>query len=252
MVEERTFHRVPSGSLELGPDALPTGGVAIVVGSSGGIGSALHERFSVQSRFSAVLGLGRRSSPSLDLTNEASVAAVARHVAGLGADVRLVIDASGILHGDGLSPEKSWRDLDAAQMARAFAVNAIGPALLMKHFLPLLPRQGRSVFATLSARVGSIGDNRLGGWYSYRASKAALNQLMRTAAIELGRRQPAALCVALHPGTVATSLSAPFMKAGLDVQTPEQAAERLLDVIDRLPPGSSGGFFDHRGDPVPW
>lgn len=131
-------------------------------------------------------------------------------------------------------------------------MNAIGPALLMKHFLPLLPRQGRSVFATLSARVGSIGDNRLGGWYGYRASKAALNQFVRTAAIELGRRQPAAICVALHPGTVATSLSAPFVKAGLDVQTTDQAAGRLIDVIDHLPPGSSGGFFDHRGDPVPW
>ena len=233
-------------------DAHLLGGIAIVVGSSGGIGSALHERLSAQSRFGAVLGLGRRSSPPLDLTDEESIAGAARQVAGLGRDVRLIIDASGILHDDGLSPEKSWRDLDAAQMAKAFAVNAIGPALLMKHFLPLLPRQGRSVFATLSARVGSIGDNRLGGWYSYRASKAALNQFVRTAAIELGRRQPAALCVALHPGTVATSLSSPFVKAGLDVQTPDQAAGRLLDVIDRLPPGSSGGFFDHRGDPVPW
>jgi NAD(P)-dependent dehydrogenase (short-subunit alcohol dehydrogenase family) len=241
-----------TGSGNADGDALPAGGIAIVIGSSGGIGSAFLGRLSAQSRFSAVLGLGRRSSPPLDLTDEASVAAAARHVEALGADVRLVIDASGILHGDGLSPEKSWRDLDAVQMARAFAVNAIGPALLMKHFLPLLPRQGRSVFATLSARVGSIGDNRLGGWYSYRASKAALNQFVRTAAIELGRRQPAAFCVALHPGTVATSLSSPFVKAGLDVQTPEQAAGRLLDVIDRLPPGSSGGFFDHRGDPVPW
>jgi NAD(P)-dependent dehydrogenase (short-subunit alcohol dehydrogenase family) len=252
LVEEKTFHRVPSGSLELDSDALSTGGIAIVVGSSGGIGSTLHERLSAQSRFSAVLGLGRRSSPPLDLTDEASIADAARHVGALRTDVRLVIDASGLLHGDGLSPEKSWRNLDIAQMTRAFAVNAIGPALLMKHFLPLLPRQGRSVFATLSARVGSIGDNRLGGWYSYRASKAALNQFVRTAAIELGRRQPAALCVALHPGTVATSLSSPFVKAGLDVQTPDQAAGRLLDVIDRLPPGSSGGFFDHRGDPVPW
>jgi NAD(P)-dependent dehydrogenase (short-subunit alcohol dehydrogenase family) len=232
--------------------ALPSGGVAIVVGAAGGIGGALYGRLSTQSRFSIVLGLGRRCSPPLDLTDEASIAGAARHVAGLGADLRLIIDASGILHGDGLSPEKSWRDLDAAQMARAFAVNAIGPALLMKHFLPLLPRRGRSVFATLSARVGSIGDNRLGGWYSYRASKAALNQFVRTAAIELGRRQPAAICVALHPGTVATSLSSPFVKAGLEVQTPEQAAGRLLDVIDRLPPGSSGGFFDHRGESVPW
>ena len=233
-------------------DVLPAGGIAIVVGASGGIGRALHARLSAQSRFHAVLGLGRRSAPPLDLTDEASIAAAARHVGALGADLRLMIDASGILQGDGLAPEKSWRDLDAAQMARAFAINAIGPALLMKHFLPLLPRQGRSVFATLSARVGSIGDNRLGGWYSYRASKAALNQFVRTSAIELGRRQPAALCVALHPGTVATSLSAPFVKAGLDVQTPEQAAERLLDTIERLPPGSSGGFFDHRGEPVPW
>lgn len=227
-------------------------GIAIVIGSSGGIGRALHERLSSQSRFSAVLGLGRGSSPPLDLTDEDSIAGAARHVSGFGADVRLIVDASGFLHGDGLSPEKSWRDLDAAHMARAFAVNAIGPALLMKHFLPLLPRQGRSVFATLSARVGSIGDNRLGGWYSYRASKAALNQYVRTAAIELGRRQPFALCVALHPGTVATPLSAPFVKAGLDVQAPEQAAARLLDTIDGLGPGSSGGFFDHRGEPVPW
>lgn len=233
-------------------DALPAGGVAIVVGASGGIGKALLARLSAQPRFRAVLGLGRTSSPRLDLTDEASIAAAARHVEALGAELRLVIDASGILHGDGLSPEKTWRDLDAAQLARAFAVNAIGPALLMKHFLPLLPRQGRSVFATLSARVGSIGDNRLGGWYGYRASKAALNQLVCTAAIELARRQPAALCVALHPGTVATPLSSPFVKAGLDVQTPDQAAGRLIDVIDRLPPGSNGGFFDHRGAPVPW
>jgi len=233
-------------------DALPSGGAAIVIGSTGGIGGALYRRLSTQSRFRVVLGLGRRSSPPLDLTDEDGIAEAARHVAGLGADMRLIIDASGFLHGDGMSPEKSWRDLDPAHMARAFAVNAIGPALLVKHFLPLLPRQGRSVFATLSARVGSITDNRLGGWYSYRASKAALNQLVRTAAIELARRQPAALCVALHPGTVATPLSSPFVKAGLDVQTPDQAAERLLDVIDRLPPGSSGGFFDHRGDPVPW
>lgn len=233
-------------------DVLPSGGIAIVVGAAGGIGGALYGRLSTQSRFRVVLGLGRRSLPALDLTDEESIAKAARHVAGLGPEVRLIVDASGLLHGNGMSPEKSWRDFDPTHMARAFAVNAIGPALLMKHFLPLLPRQGRSVFATLSARVGSIGDNRLGGWYSYRASKAALNQFVRTAAIELGRRQPAAICVALHPGTVATSLSAPFVKAGVDVQTTDQAAGRLLDVIDRLPPGSSGGFFDHRGDPVPW
>ena len=238
--------------MDKGSAAFPSGGLAVVVGSSGGIGQALLGRLATQPRFCAALGLGRSSSPPLDLTDEESIAQAARHVRGLGAEVRLVIDATGFLHMDGFAPEKSWRDLEAAHMARVFTVNAIGPALLMKHFLPLLPRQRRSVFATLSARVGSIGDNRLGGWYSYRASKAALNQLVRTAAVELGRRQPAALCVALHPGTVATRLSAPFAKAGLDVQTAEQAADGLLHVIDSLRSGSSGGFFDHRGEAVPW
>ena len=137
-------------------------------------------------------------------------------------------------------------------MSRAFALNAIGPALIMKHFLPLLPRAKRAVFATLSARVGSIGDNRLGGWYSYRASKAALNQLVRTAAIELTRSHPQAICVALHPGTVDTQLSAPFAKQDLEIQSPDQAAARLIDVVARLTPQDSGGFFDCRGEVVPW
>lgn len=160
--------------------------------------------------------------------------------------------ATGFLHDEAQRPEKSWRELDHAQMARSFALNVIGPALIMKHLLPLLPRQGKSVFATLSARVGSIGDNRAGGWYSYRASKAALNQLLRSAAIELRRRRPEAICVALHPGTANTLLSKPFSKGDLDVQSPDLAAQRLLAVVARLGPGHSGGFFDHRGDPVPW
>jgi NAD(P)-dependent dehydrogenase (short-subunit alcohol dehydrogenase family) len=122
----------------------------------------------------------------------------------------------------------------------------------MKHFLPLLPAQGRAVFATLSARVGSIGDNRLGGWYSYRASKAALNQLVHTAAIELARSRPQAICVALHPGTVATQLSAPFAKAGLEVRDSTTAAQELLTVLARLTPADSGGFFDHKGLALPW
>lgn len=243
---------MPHSDIDRTAEALPDGGLAIVVGSSGGIGRALQDRLAAQSRFYSVLGLGRDSTLRLDLTDEESIARAAQHVHGLGTELRLMIDATGFLHGDGLGPEKSWRDLDAFHMAKAFAVNAIGPALLMKHFLSLLPRRGKSVFATLSARVGSIGDNRLGGWYSYRASKAALNQIVRTAAVELARIRPGALCIALHPGTVATPLSAPFTKAGLDVQTTERAADRLLDVIDRLPPGSSGGFFDHRGDALPW
>ncbi len=203
-------------------------------------------------RFAQVVALSRSGSPALDITSEPSVEAAARTLAALDRPVRLVLVAAGFLQGDGFSPEKSWRELDAAHMARAFAVNAIGPALLMKQLLPLLPREGKSVFAVLSARVGSIGENRLGGWYSYRASKAALNQLVRTAAVELARRRPEAICVALHPGTVATALSSPFAKTGLDVQSPDKAATRLLAVLDHLEPHHSGGFFDHRGEPIPW
>ena len=230
----------------------PTGGLALVIGASGGIGAALLAQLQHEARFDRVLGLSRRSQPALDLLDEASIAQSAAHVVGLGLPLRLLIDATGLLHGQGLQPEKTWQQLDPVQMAQAFAINAIGPALLMKHFLPLLPRAGRAVFATLSAKVGSIGDNHLGGWYSYRASKAALNQLVRTAAIELRRRQPQALCVALHPGTVATGLSAPFAKTGLQVQAPDPAAARLLGVIDGLQATDSGGFFNHDGSVLPW
>lgn len=230
----------------------PEGGLALVIGASGGIGEALLTRLQQDARFARVLGLSRHSQPALDLLNEASIAQAAAHVAGLGVPLRLLIDATGLLHGPGLQPEKSWQQLDPVKMAQAFAINAIGPALLMKHFLPMLPREGRAVFATLSAKVGSIGDNQLGGWYSYRASKAALNQLVRTAAIELRRRQPQALCVALHPGTVTTELSAPFAKTGLLVQAPDPAAARLLGVIDGLQAADSGGFFNHDGSALPW
>ena len=233
-------------------ESFPAGGLAVVVGASGGIGGALLARLAGERSFRGVVGLGRDSVPPLDLTSEETIARAAAHVAGTGHEPRLVVDATGFLHGDGLAPERSWRELDPAHMAKAFAVNATGPALLMKHFLPLLPRDGKAVFATLSARVGSIGDNRLGGWYSYRASKAALNQLVRTAAVELGRRRPAAVCVALHPGTVDTGLSAPFAKAGLEVRPAGQAADRLLRVIDRLAAEDSGGFFDHWGARLPW
>jgi NAD(P)-dependent dehydrogenase (short-subunit alcohol dehydrogenase family) len=224
-------------------------GLAVVIGAGGGIGAALAEALEAEGR--DVLRLGRGSTPALDLLDEGSIAAAAAHAASRGAP-GLVIDATGFLHGEGFMPEKSWRELDAAHLAHAFALNAIGPALLMKHFLPLLPRSGTPVFATLSARVGSIGDNRLGGWYAYRASKAALNQLVRTAAVELRRRAPNAVCIALHPGTVETPLSAPFSRNGLDVRPPAQAATDLLRVLAALTPAESGSFLDHKGAPVPW
>ena len=236
--------------------SLPQGGLALVIGAAGGIGSALLAQLESDATFAQIYGLSRASIPALDLLDEASIAQAAKHVSALmvtsNLDLRLIVDATGMLSGDGYAPEKSWRQLDPAQMAHAFAINAIGPALLMKHFLPLLPKQGRAVFATLSAKVGSIGDNRLGGWYSYRASKAALNQLVHTAAIELRRSQPEAICVALHPGTVATGLSAPFAKTGLDVLSPAAAARRLLGVLDGVAAADSGGFFNHDGSALPW
>ncbi|MBC7135771.1 MAG: SDR family NAD(P)-dependent oxidoreductase [Oceanibaculum nanhaiense] len=233
-------------------EELPENAIAVVIGAGGGIGAAVLDQLRQRGSFALVLGFGRHSDPALDLLDEASIEKAARHVATLPGELRLLFDASGFLHGYGFQPEKSWRDLDPAHLAHNFAVNAIGPALLMKHFLPMLPRQGKAVFATLSAKVGSIGDNQLGGWYGYRAAKAALNQLVHTAAIELKRSRPQAICVALHPGTVDTHLSAPFAKSGLAVRPPEEAAADLLAVIDGLKPEQTGSFFDYRGAPLPW
>lgn len=227
-------------------------GLALVLGSSGGIGSAILSRLGTTRPAGRVVGLGRQTSPALDLTDEDAIAACARHVAGLNEPLRLLVVATGMLHDGELMPERSLRDLSPEHLAWAYAINAIGPVLVLKHFAPLLPRDGRSVMAFLSARVGSIGDNRLGGWYAYRASKAALNQLIRTASIELKRTRPSAICVALHPGTVDTPLSAPFSKNGLDVRSPDEAAAQLLRVIAALEPPQSGSFLDYNGNTVPW
>ena len=222
---------------------------AIVIGATGGIGAALCA--GLESRGADVTRLSRQSSPPIDLESDDSIAAAAAAVAGHG-PFDLILVASGILHGDGLAPEKSYRQLDGLALDRIFRVNAIGPALVARHFLPLLRPSGRAIFAALSARVGSIGDNRLGGWFGYRASKAALNQIVRTLAIELARIRPETICVALHPGTVDTALSAPFQRGLAEGQllTPQTSAQRLIDVLDRLGPADSGGCFDHRGDRI--
>ncbi|WP_422371259.1 SDR family NAD(P)-dependent oxidoreductase [Hoeflea sp.] len=232
--------------------SLGNGGLAIVIGSSGGIGSAVSRALADSGSFEEVMDFSRSSEPALDLLDEASIERAAQAAKAAGPEIRLVFDATGFLHGGSFGPEKSLSAIEPGHMAHAFAINAAGPALLMKHFLPLLPRTGKSVFATLSARVGSIGDNGLGGWYSYRASKAALNQFVHSAAIELKRRAPEAVCVALHPGTVDTGLSGGFAKQGLEVRQPAEAAALLIDVIDGLSADQSGGFFDYGGAPVPW
>ncbi|PZQ60728.1 MAG: short-chain dehydrogenase [Sphingomonas taxi] len=207
---------------------------AVIIGATGGIGAALAD--ALEEEDADVVRLGRAD---LELTDEASIAASAARVA----RADLVIVATGILREGGQGPEKAIGELDAAWLARQYAVNAIGPALVAKHFLPILPRTGRSVFAVLSARVGSIADNRLGGWYGYRASKAALNQLIRTLAVEDKRRNDRGIVVALHPGTVDTRLSKPFQQRGRDLFQPGRAAVQLLDVLDGLKPADSGRLF---------
>ena len=205
-----------------------------IIGASGGIGRALADALEEEGAV-----VRRFSRPELDLLDEATVAAAA---AAAGAP-ELVIVATGILHDGDDGPEKSIAALDPAWLARQYAINTIGPALVAKHFLPVMPKQGRSVLAFLSARVGSISDNRLGGWYGYRASKAALNQLIRTLSIEDKRRNERGIVVGLHPGTVDTRLSKPFQQAGRDLFKPDRAAVQLLDVIDGLKPQDSGRLF---------
>lgn len=227
--------------------ALEPGARALVIGASGGIGRAVALALGNRIGMSGVATLSR-SADGLDVTDEASVAAAAKGLAG---PFDLILVATGGLEINGRGPEKTVRDLDADAMAGQFALNAIGPALCLKHFHDLLPREGRSVFVVLSARVGSIGDNRLGGWWSYRAAKAAVNQVVRTSAIEIARRRREAIVVALHPGTVRTELTQKYLARHPGVP-PAHAAENLLGVIDGLRAADTGGFFDWRGDRVPW
>jgi NAD(P)-dependent dehydrogenase (short-subunit alcohol dehydrogenase family) len=219
---------------------------AVIIGASGGIGRAIADALEEEGAFDIVHRFARSAGGAghLDITDEASIAASAAIVA-KGPAPTLVFVATGILHDAAQGPEKALKDLDAAWLAQVYAINAIGPAIVAKHFLPIMPRAGRTVFAALSARVGSISDNRLGGWHGYRASKAALNQLIRTIAIEERRRNSSSIVVALHPGTVDTALSKPFQGnvAPGHLFDAGRAAVQLLDVLDGLRPPDSGKLF---------
>jgi len=216
---------------------------ALVIGASGGVGQALSVE--LENRTYHVTRLSRQKD-GLDITNEVNVS---EKLGRLESKFDLVVVATGILSGSG-GPEKSIRTVSADEMAMLFAVNTIGPALILKHAKQLLRRDRRAVFAALSARVGSIGDNSLGGWYSYRASKAALNQLVRTASIELKRTHKQLICTALHPGTVATELTRNYPNHA--TVPPEQAAWNLVNVVEQLSPSDTGHFFDWAGKEVPW
>jgi NAD(P)-dependent dehydrogenase (short-subunit alcohol dehydrogenase family) len=230
-------------------NSLPDQFHALVIGASGAIGAAFVELLTNSPRCASVRGLHRCSTPRLDFADEDSIAEAARAL-GTGRRYHLIINAAGVLHSEHFMPERRLADLSYMQMQATFQANTFGPALLLRHFVPLLARE-RAVMAMLSAKVGSIGDNRLGGWYSYRSSKAALNMMVKTAAIEVARTQKNSVLVALHPGTVNSWLSQPFR--GETIGRPAlQAAADMLQVIDTLKPADSGTFRSYSGAALPW
>jgi len=224
-----------------------------IIGANGAVGAGFVSLLSARANTGSLYAFARRPRVSdkanvlnhhIDIEQEDSIEAAAAQ-AGRDGPLDLVIVATGILHTADFQPEKSLRDLSAEKLARVFAVNTTGPALVAKHFLPLLNRERRCVFAALTARVGSISDNELGGWYAYRASKAALNMILKTASIEIARRNKLGIIVGLHPGTVQSELSKPFAKSVKPEKlfSGEYSAGQLLNVIDTLQPEHSGRIY---------
>lgn len=230
-------------------NSLPEGFRALVIGAGGALGAAFAQDLRNDPRCADLRTLGRSTEPAIDLADEASIEAAASRLRQR-APFHLIIVATGVLHAPQVQPEKRLSDLTTAAMEQVFRINTFGPALLLRHFAPMLEPQ-RSVMAVLSARVGSIADNRLGGWYSYRASKAALNMMVRTAAIELRRTHPGAVLAALHPGTVKSALSRPF-KGDILGREPREAAADMLRALDALGPQDSGCFLAYDGQRLPW
>ena len=222
-----------------------------VIGASGAIGGACVRRLVERYPAAHVHAFARDAELSIDYDDEASIAAAAELAAQAG-PLDLVLVATGMLHSGNTLPEKSLRDLSADKFARIFAANTITPALIAKHFLPRLNRERPAVFAAISARVGSISDNQLGGWYAYRASKAALNMVIKNAAIEMSRRNKKAIVVGLHPGTVDSPLSKPFQAnvAAGKLFTPEYSAQKLVQVLEKLTPAHSGQCLAWDGEVI--
>jgi len=234
-----------------------------VIGASGDIGRALVNHLIAESHVDRIYAFSRSEvvfdstkvqTAQIDLQDEKTIVDAAA-VASSTTRLDITIVATGILHdGKDFQPEKSLRALDANAFARAFAINATGPALIAKHFLPHIRRDRKTVFAALSARVGSIADNHLGGWYAYRASKAALNMLLRTTAIEIARRHKEAVIIGLHPGTVDTDLSKPFQTNVPQGKlfSPSFSSGKLLQVINERTAGDSGKIFAWDGQEIPY
>lgn len=224
---------------------------AVIIGARGGIGSAFADALEQDPNYAQVIRFHRDSDLPVNITDEASIAAAAASLADTEHPISLVIVATGVLHSDAKGPEKSLRELDPEWMMENYRINAVGPALVAKHFLPIMAKQGPICFAALSARVGSISDNRLGGWHSYRASKAALNMFVRNIAIEWQRKNPQSVIVGVHPGTVETALSAPFKgNPAHERFTAARAAKDMLSVLQGLEPEQSGQIFAYDGSLV--
>ncbi len=225
--------------------------IAVVIGNSGSIGSAIEKELSDQG-FKNIIGFNRSSNPRLDLLNEETIAQSAQFIKDQNTPVSLVFDATGLLHDDNNMPEKTYKNIDQIFMRKNFEINVMGPALIMKYFLPLLDKEEKSIFASISAKVGSISDNRYGGWYSYRASKAALNQMIKTASIEMKMKNQNAICLAIHPGTVESKLSKPFQKNDLTIQSPQESASNIFKILTSSTSKDTGSFYNWDGKIIEW
>jgi len=227
--------------------------IALIIGGTGSIGSAVANELKSKN-FTNIISLSRSSEPSLDLLDESSIQEAAAFIKKKSKPISLLFDATGILHDEDLNqmPEKTYKNIDFLFMKKNFEINVMGPALIIKYFLPLLDTEQKSIFSTLSAKVGSISDNRYGGWYSYRASKAALNQIIKTTSIELKVKNKNAICVAIHPGTVTSKLSKPFQKNNLKIQSKEESAKNIVQILENLQLADSGSFLNWDGSEIRW
>ena len=230
-----------------------TENLAVVIGGTGSIGGAISEQIRSLG-FKEIIKIGRMTNPSIDFNDEQTIKNAAEFIKNKKKAISILFDATGILHDEenNQMPEKTLKNISLKFAKKNFLINTIGPSLLIKHFAPLLDSEQKSVFATLSAKVGSISDNGFGGWYSYRASKAALNQLIKTASIEMKIKNKNSIFIALHPGTVKSKLSKPFQKSNLKIQTPEESAAHLITIIKELKTSETGKFFNWDGTELPW